>query len=215
MKAKKTLMVALAAAGLAIGTIAEAQNRGGGGGGGGYRGGSGASGGGGGGGYRGGHGGGYRGGHGGHRHGGHGHGGHRHGYSYGGYWGPYWGWAIGVPLAIGAAYAWGHPYYDGYYGAPAVAYGEPVYADPAYVGRVRPLPGDEGIRYEGESRPPEAQQQPMPPQGQPMPQGQPQPQQGAPSNGPLYMNYCESARAYYPKVTTCPEGWRFQQPGAR
>ena len=32
---------------------------------------------------------------------------------------------------------------------------------------------------------------------------------GAPTQGPLYMNYCESAKAYYPKVTSCPEGWKF------
>ena len=36
--------------------------------------------------------------------------------------------------------------------------------------------------------------------------------EGAPSQGPLYMNYCESARAYFPKVTRCPEGWKFIEP---
>ena len=35
---------------------------------------------------------------------------------------------------------------------------------------------------------------------------------GAPAQGPLYMNYCESAKAYYPKVASCPEGWRFVAP---
>src|SRR5260221_2725229 len=35
---------------------------------------------------------------------------------------------------------------------------------------------------------------------------------GAPSQGPLYMNYCESAKAYFPKITACPEGWRFIAP---
>ncbi len=33
--------------------------------------------------------------------------------------------------------------------------------------------------------------------------------EGAPTQGPAYMNYCESSRAYYPKVTSCPEGWKF------
>jgi hypothetical protein len=33
--------------------------------------------------------------------------------------------------------------------------------------------------------------------------------EGAPSQAPAYMNYCESANAYYPKVTSCPEGWKF------
>jgi hypothetical protein len=33
--------------------------------------------------------------------------------------------------------------------------------------------------------------------------------EGAPTQGPTYMNYCDSAKAYYPKVTQCPEGWKF------
>jgi hypothetical protein len=32
---------------------------------------------------------------------------------------------------------------------------------------------------------------------------------GAPSQEPAYRNYCDSAKAYYPKVTSCPEGWKF------
>lgn len=38
------------------------------------------------------------------------------------------------------------------------------------------------------------------------------PSKGAPTQGPLYMNYCASAQAYYPKVTSCPEGWKFIAP---
>ena len=38
------------------------------------------------------------------------------------------------------------------------------------------------------------------------------PGEGAPTQGPLYMNYCESAKAYFPKVTKCPEGWRLATP---
>ena len=131
---------------------------------------------------------GYRGHHGGHHH----HGGHRH---WGRYWGPSWGFAIGVPLAFGSAYAWGHPYY---WDSPRVAY---RVVDAGYIGRVRPLPGEEGIRIEGVARPVES-----------APAAQPLQQQGAPRTGPLYMNYCESARGYYPKVTSCPEGWKFQAP---
>jgi hypothetical protein len=33
---------------------------------------------------------------------------------------------------------------------------------------------------------------------------------GAPTQAPTYRNYCDSAKAYYPKVTSCPEGWRFE-----
>jgi hypothetical protein len=134
---------------------------------------------------------GYRGGnhhHGGHRHW---HGGHRH------HWN--WGWSIGVPLAIGAAWAWHDPYWYG----PRVVYRD-VIRDEGYVGHIRPLPGDESIRIEGTARP-EADPAPAAPQQQ-------NPAAGAPTTGPLYMNYCESARAYYPKVTSCPEGWKFQTP---
>ena len=38
------------------------------------------------------------------------------------------------------------------------------------------------------------------------------PSRGAPTQGPLYMNYCESAKAYYPKVASCAEGWKFIAP---
>ncbi|HEY4998755.1 MAG TPA: hypothetical protein VII36_06410 [Usitatibacter sp.] len=33
--------------------------------------------------------------------------------------------------------------------------------------------------------------------------------EGAPAQAPAYMNYCESSKAYFPKVTSCPEGWKF------
>ena len=36
-----------------------------------------------------------------------------------------------------------------------------------------------------------------------------QPGPGAPTQAPAYMNYRESAKAYYPKITSCPEGWKF------
>ncbi len=119
---------------------------------------------------------------GGHYHGGH----HRH---WGGrYWGPSLGFAFGVPLGIGlgSAWGWGYPYY---YDGPRVVYREVVREDPAYIGRIRHLPDPEPGRA---AAPPRAE--------------------GAPTSGPLYMNYCESSKAYYPKVTSCPEGWRFQQP---
>ena len=33
--------------------------------------------------------------------------------------------------------------------------------------------------------------------------------EGAPRQAPAYRNYCESAKAYYPRVASCPEGWKF------
>lgn len=154
MKATKTLMVAaLAAAGLAMTGMAQAQAKHG------YRGGGGYY-----------HGGGY----------------YR---PWGGrYWGPGLGLAIGVPLGIGlSSWGWGYPHY---YDSPRVVYREVIRdRDPGYIGRIHPMPLEQ-------------------PAG-----AAPQPRtEGAPASPPLYMNYCESSKAYYPKVTSCPEGWRFQQP---
>ena len=56
---------------------------------------------------------------------------------------------------------------------------------------------------------------PAPEGGQLVPQAPAEPASGsapAPASGPLYMNYCESAREYYPKVSRCPEGWKFVTP---
>jgi Ni/Co efflux regulator RcnB len=99
-----------------------------------------------------------------------------------GYWGPRLGLYLGVPLFWGSYY-WGSPYYydDFYYPRSTVIYRERV---------VDPYPAS----YPDE-----------PPTTEVMPRSE-----GAPSQAPAYRNYCESARAYYPKVTRCPEGWRFE-----
>lgn len=105
-----------------------------------------------------------------------------------GHWGPSWSFAFGVPILAGSAYAWGYPYYDPYWDAPRVVYREVIRDDdPTYIGRIRPLPPEESVRVDTS-------------------------REGAPTSGPLYMNYCESANAYYPKVSSCPEGWKFLSP---
>ena len=198
MKAIKSLLVAaVAVAGISALAFDVEAARGGGGGGGARSGGShgGSWGGGrgaavhGGGGHGGGHGGGGGwhggGGHGGHYYG-HGHYGHGH-YSYGGYY-PYYWW--GWPLAWSAAWYWGYPYYYDYY------YPRAVYYDPVVN------------RYPAQY--PDGVMEPMPQGGGGMPPTTSvAPDPGAPTQGPAYMNYCESAKAYYPKVTSCPEGWKF------
>jgi hypothetical protein len=98
----------------------------------------------------------------------------------------------------------GHGHWRGgwglWLGAPLVfgaAYGWPYYYD---------YPRETIIYREREVFP-EGTIEPAPEATTQVPRGE-----GAPSQGPLYMNYCESARAYFPKVTTCPEGWKLATP---
>jgi hypothetical protein len=109
-------------------------------------------------------------------------GGHWGGRGY--FYGPRVGFFIGAPLLFGPWY-WGYPY-DYYY---PYYYPRTVYTDGAPDGYAAPYP-------EGEMQPaPTTQVAPNAP--------------GAPAQAPAYMNYCESSKAYFPKVTACPEGWKF------
>jgi hypothetical protein len=113
------------------------------------------------------------------------HGGHGHGHRHGGYghWYPSWGFYFGAPIVWGAAWGWPY-YYDPFFYGPRVVYRE-VIRDSYPEGVISGPPVESTEVPKGD---------------------------GAPTRGPLYMNYCESARAYYPKVTTCPEGWRLATP---
>jgi hypothetical protein len=106
---------------------------------------------------------------------------------------PYWGY----PYAGGYPYYWGYPYSYGYY-YPSYSYSYPYpypYAYDYYNGYPPAAYGPETPHDEDLG---------------PAPQAAPGP--ASPTQGPLYMNYCESAKAYYPKVAQCPEGWRFIAP---
>ena len=123
--------------------------------------------------------------------GGHGGGHWSGGHFSGGHWsGGHWrgGHFVGG-LFIGAAFApwfWGYPYY-GYY--PYDYY----YPRTVVVDRViEPYPAS---YPEGVMQAPATTEVPR--------------TEGAPTQGPAYMNYCASAKAYFPKVTSCPEGWKF------
>jgi hypothetical protein len=124
------------------------------------------------------------------RDGGHRHGGHRWHGNRGGHWHGHRGWYpsfgfyYGLPLFWGAA--WGWPYYYDHWN----------------------YPGERVIYREREVFP-EGAIAPMPGPSTEVPRAE-----GAPTRGPLYMNYCESAKAYFPKVTTCPEGWRLATPSS-
>jgi hypothetical protein len=129
--------------------------------------------------------GGSHGGHGGgYRHGGYGHyhGGYRPYYGYGYGYWPAWSFYWGIP--VWSAAWWGYPY--DYYYPRTYAYEAPQAAYPEYY--MGPGPGSV-------------------PESTEVPRGE-----GTPSQGPLYMNYCESSKAYFPKVTACAEGWKFIAP---
>ncbi|HEY2627692.1 MAG TPA: hypothetical protein VGI57_01130 [Usitatibacter sp.] len=114
--------------------------------------------------------------------GGYGHGGHYHGYY------PYHATAVG--FYFGAPWVWGPWYwggypYDGYYGYGGYA----PYSD--YPPPAAPAGYPEGVMQGPET----TEVDPNAP--------------GAPTQAPAYMNYCVSAKAYFPKVNSCPEGWKF------
>ena len=113
-------------------------------------------------------------------HGGNWSGGHWHG---GGHWGGRY-WYPRVGFYLGAPLLWSAWYwgwpYDYYYYPRTVVYDRVIERYPADYGVMEPSTTEVA------------------------------PSRGAPTQGPLYMNYCDSARAYYPKVTSCPEGWKFQ-----
>ena len=94
--------------------------------------------------------------------------------------GPRLGLYVGAPLLFAPWY--GYYPYDYYYPRTTV-----IYRD------VEPYPE---TYPEGYMAPPTTEVAP--------------PAEGAPRQAPAYRNYCESAKAYFPKVTTCPEGWRFE-----
>jgi hypothetical protein len=100
------------------------------------------------------------------------------------FYGPRFGVFIGAPL-LWPAWYWGYPY-DYYYPRTVI-----------YRDVIEPYPASypEGVMMEP------APATELPPRTE-----------GNPRQGPLYMNYCESSKAYFPKVTTCPEGWKFLAP---
>jgi hypothetical protein len=121
-----------------------------------------------------------------HRGGGQHQGGYRHG---GHHWRGhhhFWGpsWGWHFGVPLFWGAAWGWPYYYDYYDFPR---------DRVIYREVEAFP--EGTILPGPSTE--------------VPRGE-----GAPTRGPLYMNYCESAKAYFPKVTKCPEGWRLATPSS-
>jgi hypothetical protein len=101
-----------------------------------------------------------------------------------GWYGPRLGLYLGAPILWSAWYWGGYPYYYPYdYYGPRVIYRDVERYPASYPeGYMEPAPTTE-----------------IDPRAQ-----------GAPAQAPAYLNYCDSAKAYFPKVTSCPEGWRFE-----
>ena len=115
-------------------------------------------------------------------------GGSSHGYYRGGHFRHGYYFPLGIGVALAAPWYWGSYYYPYPYGyGPAYAYPAPYNEAPAY----------------GYSIAPEEPSADIGPVSEP----------GAPLQHPLYLNYCASAKAYYPKVKSCAEGWQMARPG--
>jgi hypothetical protein len=133
------------------------------------------------------------------RHGGHGHyGGHGHGASH---WGWGWGLALGVPWALG--------FYDPWYrNYPQYGYG--TYYAPGPHATCEPN-SDCWIERQSQAEPPAPTTQ-VAPQGPVGAPPGPAPAEGAPTQRPLHLNYCEASRAWFPAVSRCDSGWRMTRP---
>jgi hypothetical protein len=118
--------------------------------------------------------------------------GHYHGHSGGSYWG--WGVAVGVPWALG--------WYDPYWWGPWYSYPSYGYAYPRYGYACGP--------YDDCWRDYAARSEPTPPTTEVGPVATAE--EGGPTQRPLHLNWCESARAWYPNVKTCPGGWKLVTP---
>jgi hypothetical protein len=124
---------------------------------------------------------------------------------HGSYWGnTHWGWDLGLAIGVPWALGWYAPY-GGAWGSvtyPPYAYG-PAYGSLGYA-----CGYDEdcwrGQLAAGEPTPPTTRIGPVPPG-----------EEGGPVIRPLHLNYCDSARAWFPQVRTCPGGWRFIAPDHR
>lgn len=136
-----------------------------------------------------------------------GHAGIDHGGSRGGRWnggGHYWG---GGGRYRGGARYWGGghgrywaPRYSFYFGVPVLwgsYWGAPYFYDSYPGSTVIYREAEREVYPEGSFSGPTTS----------VPQSD-----GAPTQGPLYMNYCDSAKAYFPKIASCPEGWKLTTP---
>lgn len=124
--------------------------------------------------------------------------GNRWGYGNRGY--SHWGWGLGLAIGVPWALGWYDPWWGPAYSLP-YAHG-PYYRSysPGY-----PCAQDEDCWRERLSR-----NEPVPPTTEAAPAAPGE--DGGPTQRPFHLNYCDSAKAWFPHVRTCPEGWRLVLP---
>ncbi len=118
------------------------------------------------------------------------HGGHSH-----------WGWGLGLAIGVPWVLGWHDPWWSSTY-YPPYAYG-PIYRH--Y--------GDACEQDEDCWRERLARSEPAPPATEVAPAAPSE--EGGPTQRPLHLNYCDSAKAWFPHVRTCPGGWRHVRPDYR
>lgn len=121
---------------------------------------------------------------------GHSHGGHSH-----------WGWGLGLAIGVPWALGWYDPWWS------------PSYYAPYPYGTVHRSYGYACAQDEDCWRDRMAPAEPAAPTTQVAPAAPGE--DGAPTQRPLHLNHCDSARAWFPHVRTCPEGWRLVRPDYR
>ncbi|MGE0358166.1 MAG: hypothetical protein AB7P08_14775 [Burkholderiales bacterium] len=111
-----------------------------------------------------------------------------------------WAWGLGLAIGLPWVLGWHDPWWGPAYYPPRYAYG---YLDAPYGGACG---YDEDCLRERE-----ALREPTPPTTEVAPAA-PGSEEGGPTQRPLHLNYCDSARAWFPHVRTCPGGWRLVLP---
>lgn len=137
------------------------------------------------------------------------HGGHRSApgaHWHGGHWNrSHWGWGLGLAIGVPWVLGWHDPWWSL---SPYPAYSYSHSYDPGFRHHGYVCEQDEDCWRERLSR-----SEPAAPTTEVAPAAAGA--EGGPTERPLHLNYCDAAKAWFPHVRTCPEGWRLVRPDYR
>jgi hypothetical protein len=119
----------------------------------------------------------------------------------------HWGWGLGLGIGVPWALGWYDPFWGPAWGH-AYSYYPPYAYGPVYRGYGYACEQDEDCWRERQSR-----SEPAAPTTEVAPAAPGE--EGGPTQRPLHLNYCDSAKAWFPHVRTCPGGWRLVLPDYR